>query len=69
MVKVIHVGDDGSETATIEVDDFTIEILYSGIAEMLRQAELSGGTPDVPAKDLPRGVRLRREKILSRIRS
>ena len=35
MIKVIHLGDDGTEMATIEVDDFTIEVIYSGIAEML----------------------------------
>ena len=38
MVKVIHFADDGTEMAAIEVDDFTIEVLYSGIAEMLRHA-------------------------------
>ena len=38
MVKVIHLADDGTETASIEVDDFTIEVIYSGLAEMLRDA-------------------------------
>jgi hypothetical protein len=69
MVKLIHVADDGSEMATVEVDDFTIEVVYSGIAEMLRQA---GRTQAVPLTagscDLPRTERQRREKILDRIR-
>ncbi len=41
MVKVIHLADDGTEMAAIEVDDFTIEVIYSGIAEMLREAATS----------------------------
>jgi hypothetical protein len=68
MVKIIHVGSDGSESVAIEVDDFTIEILYAGIAEMLRQAEESGGGPEVRASELPREARLRRERVLLRIR-
>ena len=43
MVKVIHLADDGTEMAAIEVDDFTIEVIYSGIAEMLREAAASNG--------------------------
>ena len=35
MIKVTQVSDDGTETASIEVDDFTIEVLYAGLAEML----------------------------------
>ena len=38
MVKVIQVADDGTEKAAIEVDDFTMEVIYSGMAEMLRDA-------------------------------
>ena len=38
MVKVIHLADDGTEITAIEVDDFTIEVIYSGIADMLREA-------------------------------
>jgi hypothetical protein len=69
MVKVIHVADDGTEMAAIEVDDFTIEVIYSGIAEMLREAAASEPTPTVAACDLPREERQRRQKILSRIQS
>ncbi len=43
MVKVIHLADDGTEMAAIEVDDFTIEVIYSGIAEMLRVGGRSRG--------------------------
>ncbi len=53
--------------AAIEVDDFTIEVLYSGIADMLRTAADDG--PAIALRDeLPRGERQRREKILTRIR-
>ena len=38
MVKVMHVDDSGAEVATIELDDFTVKILYSGIAEKLEEA-------------------------------
>ena len=38
MVKVIQLADDGTEMAAIEVDDFTIEVIYSGLADMLRDA-------------------------------
>jgi hypothetical protein len=69
MVKVIHMADDGSELAAVEVDDFTIEILYSGIAEMLRTAAMSSASPGVASCDLPREARARRDKILTRVRA
>ncbi len=68
MVKVIRVAEDGTETAAIEVDDFIIEVVYSGIAEMLREAAASTGAAAEPVGELPRAARQRREKILSRIR-
>jgi hypothetical protein len=68
MVRVIHLADDGTEVAAIEVDDFTIEVLYSGIADMLRSAVDDG--PGLALSDeLPRHERQRREKILTRIRA
>lgn len=69
MVRLIHVADDGSEVAAIEVDDFIIEVVYSGIAAMLRDAAGTKAAP-LPAGtyDLPRAERQRREKILTRIR-
>ena len=54
MVKVIHLADDGTEMAAIEVDDFTIEVIYSGIAEMLRAAATSDVTgPATAVAELP----------------
>lgn len=38
MVKVIHIANNGTETATIELDDFIVEVMYPGIADMLRDA-------------------------------
>ncbi len=67
MIRVIHLADDGTEVAAIEVDDFTIEVIYSGIADMLRAA--ANDSPSVIASDeLPRDERQRREKILTRVR-
>jgi hypothetical protein len=69
-VRMIHLADDGTEMAAIEVDDFTIEVIYSGIADMLREAAAAvSGSSVVHADDLPRDARERREKILTRIRS
>ena len=69
MIKVIQVADDGTETAAIEVDDFTIEIVYAGLAELLRAAATETAGAVIPSYDLPRQARQRREKILSRVRS
>lgn len=69
MVKLIQVADDGSEVAAIEVDDFVIEVIYSGIAEMLREAACTQSDPlAAGTRDLLRAERQRREKILTRIR-
>ena len=38
MVKVTHVDDNCAESATIELDDLTVRILYSGPAEKLEEA-------------------------------
>jgi len=38
MVKVIHIANIGTETATVELDDDIVEVMYSGIADMLREA-------------------------------
>ncbi len=69
MVRLIHLADDGTEMAVVEVDDFTIEVLYSGIAEMLRRAAAANESVASAAGDLPREARQRREKILSRLRA
>ena len=68
MVKIIHVADDGSEQAAVVLDDFTVEVIYSGIADMLRDAETAEAAHVVPALDLSRQERQRREKVLTRIR-
>ena len=66
MVKVIKVDADGDETAVIELDDFTIETVYQGIAVMLNAAT---PTPSrAPGPDsLSREARLRRQRILTRL--
>jgi hypothetical protein len=69
MVKFIHIAADGREVAAVEVDDFTIEVVYAGIAEMLREAACTQAVPlAAETCDLPRAERQRREKILTRIR-
>jgi hypothetical protein len=66
MVKVIHVDDDGSETAVIELDDFTIETVYQGIAVMLREA--TPGQPQAADRtELSKAARQRRQRILTRL--
>jgi hypothetical protein len=37
-VKLIHIANIGTETATVELDDYTVEVMYSGVADMLREA-------------------------------
>ena len=68
MVKVIHLADDGTEMAAIEVDDFTIEVIYAGIAEMLREAAASNERGAATLGELPRDARRRRARILDRLR-
>jgi hypothetical protein len=66
MIKVVHIDDSGTERATVELDDFTVEILYSGISVMLREAA-DKQAPPVPVTSLSREARSRRERVLSRI--
>jgi hypothetical protein len=68
MVKIIHLADDGSERATIVLEDFTVEVVYSGIADMLREAGVAERTEIAMPSNVSREGRLRRDKILSRIR-
>ncbi len=68
MVRVTQFADDGTETAAIEVDDFTIEVIYSGLAEMLREAAAARPAISAPSCELPREARQRRQRVLSRIR-
>ena len=68
MVRVTQLADDGTELAAGEVDDFTIEVIYSGLAEMLREAAAALPPVSAPSCDLPRQARQRRQRVLSRIR-
>jgi hypothetical protein len=68
MVKVIQLADDGTETASIEVDDFTLEVIYSGLAEMLRDAANEPTHAAAPVTELSRQAQQRRDKILNRLR-
>ena len=68
MVRVTQLADDGTELAAIEVDDFTIEVLYAGLADMLREAAAPGPSSPAPSCELPRQARQRRQRVLSRIR-
>jgi hypothetical protein len=68
MVKITQVADDGTEKAAVELDDFTVEVIYSGIADMLRDAEAAQTAHAVSTPDLSREERQRREKVLTKIR-
>ncbi len=69
MVKVIHLADDGTEVAAIELDDFTIEVIYAGLAEMLRDAAATDPPVATPGCELPREARQRRQRVLGRVRA
>jgi len=64
MVRVIHLADDGSEMASIDVDDFTIEVVYSGLATMLHDAAAASA----PSREMSRQALQRRQLVLSRLR-
>ncbi len=68
MVRVIHIADDGTETAAVEIDDFTVEVVYSGISDMLRQAAATKNIGATPVFEPSREARRRRESVLTRIR-
>ena len=68
MVRVTQLADDGTEMAAVEVDDFTIEVIYSGLADMLREPR----RPARRRRRRPATCRARRaerrQRVLSRIR-
>jgi hypothetical protein len=68
MVRVTQLADDGTELAAVEVDDFTLEVIYAGLAEMLRAAAVARPPVSAPSSDLPPQARQRRQRVLSRIR-
>jgi hypothetical protein len=66
MVRITRFDDGGTQQAEITLDDFTIEILYSGIADLLQQA---AAVPEeiAPPAPISHEARLRRSRILTRI--
>ena len=68
MVKVIQLADDGSEMASIEIDDFTIEVVYSGLATMLHDAAAARVPLSAPSCEMSRQALQRRRRVLSRLR-
>ncbi len=68
MVKVTHLSDDGTEMASIELDDFTIEVIYAGLAAMLRDAAAARPADPAPTGELSREALQRRQRVLSRLR-
>ena len=68
MIRVTQLADDGTELAAVEVDDFTIEVIYAGLADMLREAAATRPPVSTPTCDLPRQARQRRQRVLSLIR-
>ncbi len=67
MIRVTRLAEDGTESAVVEMDDFTVEVLYSGIADLLREAGAVPPAAAAGARELPRQERERRERILARI--
>jgi hypothetical protein len=68
MVRVTQVADDGTEVASVDLDDFTIEVIYAGLAEMLRGAAAAQPPVAVPVCELSLQARHRRERVLNRLR-
>jgi hypothetical protein len=68
MVRVIRIAQDGTEEESVDIDDFTIEVVYSGISEMLRDAAASNKPEVAPSFGLSPEARRRREKVLTKIR-
>jgi hypothetical protein len=68
MVKVIYVSDNGAETATVELDDFTVKVLYPEIADMLQGATADQPCPS-PQFKLSRQARQRRARSSNRVKS
>ena len=68
MVKVTHLSDDGTEMASIVLDDFTVEVIYSGLAAMLRDVALAAPAAPAPSGGLSRAALQRRQRVLSRLR-
>ncbi len=68
MVRVVQLADDGTEVAVVELDDFTVEVVYAGLSDMLRAATTTHRPRATPACELSREARQRRQRVLGRIR-
>jgi hypothetical protein len=66
VIKIIRFDQSGRQQSAIELDEFTVEILYSGITKMLDGAS-AVSTPPAATAPLSREARRRRARILSRI--
>ncbi len=69
MIRVTHFADDGTEIATVDFDDFTIEVIYSGLAERMREAAETQLPVAGLSLELTHQARRRRQRVLSRIRA
>ena len=66
MIRVTQIDASGNEQATVELDDFTVEILYSGIATMLQEA--ASAESRLEHRQTPSSAeRQRRARILTRL--
>ncbi len=62
MVKVIHLSDDGTEKAAVVLDDFTVEVIYSGISgHVARRRDRAGRGRDAVVRLASRGASAPRE--------
>jgi len=68
MVRVAQLADDGTEVAVVELDDFTVEVVYAGLSDMLRAASTTRRPRATPACELSGEARQRRQRVLGRIR-
>ncbi len=68
MFKVTRVADDGTDMASIEVDDFTMEVVYSGLAALLGDAAAANPPVLTSAGAPSRQALQRRQRVLSRLR-
>jgi hypothetical protein len=69
MVKVTHIASNGTETATVKLDDFTVKVMYSGIADMLREAASLERAERVASCEFSLVDRQRRETVRGRLRN
>ena len=67
MFRVTQIHEDGSETC-VEVEDFTMEVVYGGLVDLVRAAAVATGlAPAAVPGELTRQEQQRRAKVLARI--